>query len=211
VGPTAKVRSYADAERLSVQLRSVGGAIGLDVMPVLTHGAQPIGRGIGPALEARDALAVLQGSPEGPADLRERALLLAGYLLEMGAVAPAGCGEGMARAILEDGRAWTKFQAICEAQGGMRVPPTAAFTKAVLAPRSGHVHIVDNRRLGRVAKLAGAPHDPAAGLRLHVRLGEQVTRGQPLYTVHAAASGELEYALSYARASADIIGIEDGP
>jgi thymidine phosphorylase len=211
VGPTAKVRSYADAERLSVQLRSVGGAIGMDVMPVLTHGAQPIGRGIGPALEARDALAVLQGSPEGPADLRERALLLAGYLLEMGAVAPAGCGEGMARAILEDGRAWTKFQAICEAQGGMRVPPTAAFTKAVLAPRSGHVHIVDNRRLGRVAKLAGAPHDPAAGLRLHVRLGEQVTRGQPLYTVHAAASGELEYALSYARASADIIGIEDGP
>jgi thymidine phosphorylase len=210
VGPTAKVRSYADAEQLSAQLRSVGGAIGLEVLPVLTHGAQPIGRGIGPALEARDALAVLKRSPDGPADLRERALLLAGYLLEMGGVAPAGCGEGMARSILEEGRAWTKFQAICEAQGGMRVPPTAAFTQPVLAARAGLVRLVDNRRLGRVAKLAGAPRDLAAGLDLHVRLGERVAPGQPLYTIHAVASGQLEYALSYALAG-NGIDIEDGP
>ncbi len=208
VGPTAKVRGYSDAERLCRHLREVGAAIGLQVLPVLTHGAQPIGRGIGPALEARDALAVLQGEPRAPADLREHALLLAGHLLEMAAAAPAGSGEEMARTILEDGRAWKKFQAICDAQGGMRTPPTARFTRPVEARHSGRVAIVDNRRLGRVAKLAGAPHDAAAGLEIHVRLGDAVKPGLPLYTVHAAAAGELAYALAYAEA-ADIIGIQE--
>jgi len=209
VGTTAKVRSYGEAERLSGHLRDVGAAIGLEVLPVVTHGAQPIGRGIGPALEARDALAVLQGGVEAPADLRERALLLAGHLFEMAGAVPAGSGQGMARVILEDGRAWKKFQAICEAQGGMRVPPVAPFTCPVPAQRAGHVGVIDNRRLGRVAKLAGAPHDPAAGLELHVRLGDQVTAGQPLYTIHAAAPGELDYALAYAESADGIIGMQD--
>ena len=209
VGPTAKVRGYGEAARLSAQLREVGAAIGLEVLPVPTQGAQPIGRGIGPALEARDALAVLRGGPEAPVDLRERALLLAGHLFEMAEAVPAGGGQGMARAILEDGRAWKKFQAICEAQGGMRTPPVAPFTCPVPAQRAGRVVVVDNRRLGRVAKLAGAPHDPAAGLELHVRLGEPISRGQPLYTIHAAAPGELDYALAYAEAADGIIGVED--
>ncbi|MGH7499389.1 MAG: thymidine phosphorylase family protein [Gemmatimonadales bacterium] len=210
VGPTAKVRSYGEAERLARHLRGVGAAIGLQVLPVLTHGAQPIGRGIGPALEAHDALAVLRRAPHAPADLRERALLLAGHLLEMSAIAPEGSGQGMARAILDDGRAWRKFQAICEAQGGMRTPPRAPFTCPVASLRTGRVTVIDNRRLGRVAKLAGAPHDPAAGLELQVRLGDEVARGQPLYVIHAAARGELEYALAYAEAAGDIIGVGDG-
>ncbi len=209
VGPTAKIRGYAEAERLSGHLRQVGAAIGMQVLPVLTHGAQPIGRGIGPALEARDALAVLRSEPEAPVDLRERSLLLAGHLLEMASAAQPGSGEGMARAILDDGRAWKKFQAIAEAQGGMRVPPMAQFKRPVPARRAGRVTEIDNRRLGRVAKLAGAPHDPAAGLELHVRLGESVLSGDPVYTIHAAAPGELDYALAYARAAEDIIGLEE--
>ena len=209
VGPTAKVRSYGEAERLSGHLREVGRAIGLEVLPVLTHGDQPIGRGIGPALEGRDALAILQGEPDAPVDLRERALLLAGHLLEMAGAAAAGSGAAMARAILDDGRAWKKFQAICDAQGGMRAPPTAPFTRPVPARRTGRVAVIDNRRLGRVAKLAGAPHDPAAGLVLQVRLGEVVAVGQPLYTIHAVAPGELDYALVYAETADGIIGLEE--
>jgi thymidine phosphorylase len=209
VGPTAKVRGYGEAERLCGHLRDVGAAIGLQILPVLTHGAQPIGRGIGPALEARDALAVLQAEAEAPVDLRERSLLLAGHLLEMASAAPTGSGEGMARTILDEGRAWKKFQAICDAQGGMRTPPTARYTRPVNAQRAGRVAEIDNRRLGRVAKLAGAPHDPAAGLELHVRLGEPVAAGQPLYTINAAARGELDYAVAYASTADGIIGLEE--
>ena len=207
VGPTAKIRSPDEAARLTHLLCEVGRAIGLVVRPVMTQGTQPIGRGIGPALEARDALAVLGRAPAAPADLRDRALLLAGQLLELGGAAAVGAGEALARAILDDGRAERKFEAICEAQGGRRTPPTAAFSRPVPARKDGQVTRIDNRRLARVAKLAGAPQDPEAGLELAVRLGDTVRRGDPLYTVHASAMGELEYGLAYATATADIITV----
>jgi thymidine phosphorylase len=211
VGPTAKIRSVAEAQRLSDRLRDVGEAVGLQVLPVMTDGTQPVGHGIGPALEARDALRVLQGDAEAPAELRERSLLLAGYLLELAGTAPAGAGQAMAREILADGRAWRKFQALCRAQGGMRQPPVAPFTRPLTAARSGRVTRIDNRRLARVAKLAGAPHDPAAGLALHARVGAWVEAGEPLFTVHAESMGELEYALAYARQPGEIVVIEVGP
>ncbi|HEX5574542.1 MAG TPA: thymidine phosphorylase family protein, partial [Gemmatimonadales bacterium] len=123
VGPTAKVRSFAAAQSLCGNFCAVGAEVGLQVLPVLTDGTQPVGHGIGPALEARDALAVLQGNPEAPRDLRERSLLLAGHILEFSGTVSAGGGQALAREILGDGRAWAKFQAICRAQGGMREPP----------------------------------------------------------------------------------------
>ena len=209
VGPTAKIRSSAEAERLSCLLREVGHTAGLEVLPILTQGDQPIGRGIGPALEARDAVAVLEGVPEAPPDLRERALLLAGHLLELGGASPAGKGKALACGILADGRARRKFEAICEAQGGRRTPPVAPFTHAVTAARPGCVACMDNRRLARVAKLAGAPQAAAAGLQVCVRIGEPVERGQPLFVVHAASPGELEYALAYAASNSNIMTLVD--
>ena len=205
VGPTAKIRSVAEAERVSSHLRGVGEAIGLRVQPVMTDGAQPVGRGLGPALEARDALAVLRNAPEAPADLRERALLLAGYVLELASVAPAGSGQALAREILLDGRARRKFEAICRAQGGLREPPAAPFTRPLPARAGGRVIRIDNRRLARVAKLAGAPRDPSAGLVLHVRVGTVVAPDEPLFTVHAESMGALEYALAYAAAYGDVV------
>jgi thymidine phosphorylase len=211
VGPTAKIRGAEEAAGLARLLGEVGRAIGLTVRPVLTQGIQPIGRGIGPALEARDALAVLQRDPSGPADLRDRSLLLAGHLLELGGAVPPGAGEALAREILDDGRAERKFEAICEAQGGRRTPPTAAFGRAVPARKDGRVTAIDNRRLARVAKLAGAPHDPAAGLELAVRLGDPVHRGDPLFTVYASALGELDYGLAYATSTPGIVTVADPP
>ena len=197
VGPTAKVRSAAAAQSLSGRLRAVGAALGLQLRIEVTDGSQPVGRGIGPALEARDLLAVLQGRSEAPQDLRVRALALAGAVLELAGAARAGEGTAMARATLDDGRAWSKFQAICEAQGGMRVPPRPSISHVVVAQSRATVSGFDNRRLSRLAKLAGAPRAPAAGLDLHVRAGDRVDAGQPLFTVHAAAPGELDYALDY--------------
>lgn len=209
VGPTAKVRCATDAMRLADGLRATGAAIGLDVLPVLTDGSQPIGRGVGPVLEARDVLAVLQGQADAPADLRERSILLAGHVLELGGAAPVGTGPLLARSILEEGRAWRKFQAICEAQGGMRELPTASHVRTVVAARAGAVRSIDNRKLARVAKLAGAPRMAVAGLECHIRLGAHVIGGEPLFTVHAATAGELEYALAYVATAGDIIGVGD--
>jgi len=208
VGATAKVRDEASARSLSALLVEVGRAVGLEVRIVVTDGAQPVGRRIGPALEARDVLAVLQDAPGAPRDLRDRAARLAGEVLELANHAAPGAGMARAYAMLDDGRAWRKFQAICEAQGGMRVPPRAAYTKAVTATRAGTVTLIDNRRLARIAKLAGAPTSPAAGLELHTPVGTTVERGQPLFTVHAEAPGELAYALDYVAAKPEIVRVE---
>lgn len=197
VGPSVKVRTPEAARRLCERFIAVGGALGLRVRPVVTDGRQPVGRGIGPALEARDALAVLRGERAAPADLRERALALAAELLALSGRFAPDAAAARARAVLDDGSAWRKFEAIGRAQGGLRELPVARFHRDVPAPAGGVVRAFDNRRLARLAKLAGAPRAPAAGLDLKVRLGEAVAAGQPLFTLHGDSAGEMAYALDY--------------
>lgn len=208
VGPTAKVRSEASAQALSQSLITVGAALGMQVRTVQTDGTQPVGRGIGPALEALDVMAVLERRAEAPQDLRERALLLAGQVLEMAGKAAAGAGPILARQVLDDGRALAKFIAICEAQGGLRVPRRAAHTHTETAQIAGIVSAIDNRHIARAAKLAGAPHDAAAGAYLHVHVGDHVEAGQALFTLHAESPGELHYAASFVHARPPIVHIE---
>jgi thymidine phosphorylase len=207
VGSTAKVRSHEAALGLSHSLKEVARAFGLNVRTILSDGTQPVGRGIGPALEAHDVLAVLRGDAGAPEDLREHALLLSGNLLEMGGAAKAGDGQALAAHILASGRAWEKFQAICEAQGGMRTPPVARHRHVMSADRTGIIDRIDNRRLAKVAKLAGAPDDKSAGVEIHVRIGHRIVEGEPTYTIHSEAPGELAYALNYALGNLDIVGI----
>lgn len=208
VGPTAKMRSDEAAARLAAQLEHTADQFGMAVRCEFTDGTQPVGRGIGPALEAFDVLAVLRNEPRAPADLRERAVRIAGAVLELGGAAGAGGGVPLAAAALRDGRAWQKFQRICAAQGGLREPPRAAFVEPLVATRSGFVTRIDNRRLARLAKLCGAPESPAAGIHLEVRLGEEVAVDQPLLHLHAHSPGELAYAMDYARGAGSILLIE---
>ncbi len=197
VGPTAKVRTEEHAQRLQALLEHVAAAHGLRLRVLRTRGAQPVGAGVGPALEAHDVLAVLGGTAAAPVDLRMRALALAGELLEFCGHSSPGAGQSEAWRLLDSGAAWAKFQAICEAQGGLREPGVAPLREPVTAEFTGYVCAIDNRRLARVAKLAGAPGVPSAGLVLHAKLGDHVERGMPLFTLHAQAPGELAYARSY--------------
>ncbi|MAT84157.1 MAG: thymidine phosphorylase [Gammaproteobacteria bacterium] len=207
VGPTAKVRDADAARRLAALLEATGAALGLQVDVLQTDGSQPVGRGIGPALEARDVLRVLRGAASAPTDLRDRAAALAGAMLERGAVCAGGRGMQHALDVLADGRAWHKFQAICEAQGGLRTPPVAPHQAPAVARHGGRLTAIDNRRLARLAKLAGAPQAPAAGVELLAHVGERVSAGAPLLMVHAETPGELEYAFEYLSRHPDMVAI----
>jgi len=209
VGRTAKVRSPEAAAALEARLHAVAAEFGLQLRVLRSDGSQPVGRGIGPALEALDVLAVLRGAPDAPADLRERALALAGAVLELGGRAAPGAGLALAAATLDSGAAWTKFQAICAAQGGLREPPVAPHQQVLAARHAGRVVAIDNRALARVAKLAGAPKSPAAGVTFYAPLGRHVEPGQPLLTIHAQSRGELEYALAYARSQHDLVSLQE--
>jgi len=130
-------------------------------------------------------------------------------MLEIGGAAPSGHGRTTAEELLDSGAAYSRFEAICRAQGSFREPPTATLTRPILARHAGRVSTFDNRQLARVAKLAGAPVDVAAGVQLHVRVGTLVQPGQPLFTVHAESPGELHYALTYLSAQPSPIHIEE--
>ncbi|MCF8882070.1 thymidine phosphorylase family protein [Erythrobacter sp. SN021] len=197
VGPTAKIRSADDADALAHLLKSVASECGLTVATVQTDGLYPVGRGIGPALEAHDILAVLGRKPDAPMDLRDRALALAAGIFELSGT-PKDDAYALAARLLAEGVAEAKFLAICEAQGGFRDPGYAPQTLDFLAPRAGMVSGFDNRIIARIAKLAGAPQRSTAGLYLHVRPGERVKKDQPLFTIHGESRGELDYAFAYA-------------
>lgn len=210
VGPTAKVRSLEAAATLESLLCSVGTAIGLSVRVARTDGRQPVGRGVGPALEAHDVLSVLRREATAPADLRDRALALAGQVIELGGGAAPGAGRAEAERILDSGAALSKFEAICHAQGGMREPGRARHVHVVDATRGGVVAGFDNRRLARIAKLAGAPRAPTAGVEVHASIGTVLHAGDPLISIHAETPGELDYARAYLRANPQIISLNGG-
>ena len=197
LGPTAKVRTKEQADHLEQVLTHVAFSNGLNLRVIRTDGNAPVGRGIGPALEARDVLKVLRCEADAPQDLKERALRLAAELLEFCQVVAAGEGLKKATKILESMAAWKQFEAICIAQGGFREPMTAPLQHVVCANQSGIIKTIDNRRLSRLAKLLGAPEAATAGLDLHETLHAQVELGQPIFTLHAEAEGELEYAKTY--------------
>jgi thymidine phosphorylase len=209
VGPTAKVRSLDAALSLQARLLTTAQALGLHATVLQTDGRQPVGYGIGPVLEARDVLRVLRSAADAPADLRERALLIAGGVLDLAPGAVPGEGLAIARALLDSGAAWRKFESICRAQGGFTEPVMAPHRRPILAARRGTVVSIDNRRLARIAKLAGAPAAAAAGLDCRLRIGDFIEAGEPLFEIHAQSRGELDYALDYARARPDIVRWED--
>lgn len=197
IGPTAKVRSTETAVLLKEMFDYTAHLLGVHVTVMFSDGIEPVGRGVGPALEARDVIAVLQCQKEAPEDLRERAITLAGAILEFSPEVSKGEGRELASDILNSGKAWKKFKAICQAQGGMREIPEATHLQSYHAQKKGKIVAIDNRRIALVAKLAGAPNDKVAGLDLHVRVGSQVNKHDKLFTIHANSPGELHYALDY--------------
>lgn len=202
LGPSAKVRHMDDAQRLKKLFEYVAARSGLQLDAVITDGRQPVGRGIGPALEARDVLKVLHNDPDAPADLRLKALRLAGRVLEFDPDLRGGDGFNVARDILDSGRALAKMNALIAAQGAhpfdRHHPPLASLTCDVLAHADGTVIAIDNQQIARIARLAGAPKAQGAGVDLARKLGEHVQAGELLYRIYAASASELQFARSAA-------------
>ncbi len=207
IGPTAKIRTTEEATALKAVFHQVGETLGLKVKVVKTDGMQPVGRGIGPALEARDVLSVLRREENAPQDLKERALFLAGKIIDM--CSGERDGQIIAHRILDSGDAYKKFEAICKAQGGMKEPILGRFKHVITSNQKGVVKSIHNSHLARIAKLAGAPDNPGAGVDFHTPIGTELTKGQPLFTIYAESAGELNYALHYFLSHQEVIEIGD--
>ena len=204
--PSGKVGSLDDARSLAATFERLGAALGMTVRAYPSDGSLPIGRGIGPALEARDVLQVLEDDPRAPADLRAKALLFAARILALDpAVGDVRRGEARALELLQTGAARRAMQAIIDAQGPSPLANTRGLQlHPVTAERSGRVLSVDARRISALARLAGAPTDSLAGIDLACTRGDTVSAGAVLYSVQAVDGDRLAEAVAAAHAESGV-------
>ena len=175
----------------------VGRGVGLHLEACPTRGDGPIGRGIGPALEVRDVLWVLEGHADAPQDLREKALVLrrphprlgSGHRHARARPGAGGCNcSTPARRARRCSASWLRRDARDPA------PRPSALTQRVTARASGVIREIDGWRIAGIARRAGAPLDKTAGIDLLRKVGDAVTPGEPLYLIHAAAAPDLDAA-----------------
>jgi AMP phosphorylase len=202
IGPETKVPDEELAKKYARDFMDLGERLGIKVECAITFGGQPIGRTIGPALEAKEAMMALEGK-EAAGSLIEKACGLAGIMLEMGGVVHSN-GRDHAKKILSDGRALAKMKEIIGAQGGdpnvtSEDIPIGEFSHDILAPSSGYVSYIHNKNIVKIARAAGAPKDKGAGLILKNKGGDKVEKGEILYTIVADNERKLQTASATAQ------------
>lgn len=196
-GPDNKVASRDEAARLEHAFITIGARLGMKIHVVMSEGTEPIGNGIGPALEARDVLWVLENNKKAPMDLRQKSLDMAGALLSI-----AGKKEGrkLAEKLLNSGKALEAMKKIIRAQGGNSFitgdkVKIGKCTTVITAHKNGYVVDMNMKVIARLCRIAGAPIDKGAGMLLHVHQGTQVNKGDPLFTLYAENSEKLKFAV----------------
>ena len=199
VGKTTKIPDMETAKDLEKKFKYLAGKFKIKIKVIMTKTEDPVGRGVGPALEARDVLRVLQQKDNYPADLANKAIHLAGELLELCGKAKKGEGATMAWKTLESGKAWAKMQDIIKAQGGNpNVQPDdiviGACKKYFNAEKSGKITFTDNKMINVIARILGAPADKLAGVYLNKEFNDKVKKGERLFTLYARSKDRIKLA-----------------
>jgi pyrimidine-nucleoside phosphorylase len=216
-GSGAFMKTPDDARRLAETMVGIGHELKRKVTALIGDMDQPLGYAIGNALEVKEAIDTLHG--HGPADLTEHSLVIASHMLYLGERAPSvEAGRALAEELLKSGRAWDKFVEWIVAQGGDRSMienparlPQAAIVREVKSDQAGYIRSINALEVGLTSVDLGAgraqkddPIDYAVGIILHVKVGQSIERGQPLFTIHAndqdkavAAEARLRNAIQF--------------
>jgi pyrimidine-nucleoside phosphorylase len=224
VGQGAFMKTLAEAEALARLMVQIGQGVGRQVAAVLSDMNQPLGQAVGNALEVREAIETLHGG--GPADFRAHCLTIGGKMIQLaGQVDSLEAGQKLLADSLANGRAWDKFVEWITAQGGDRrqledpaLLPTATLVETIAAPRGGTVAAVDAAEVGKTGVALGGgrqkkgdPIDYSVGIMCHAKIGDSLSPGDPLFTVHAndpaklsAAKERLLAAVSWSAAPVEV-------
>lgn len=190
IGPTTKITDTKDAEAVKNKFEYIAGKYGMKIKVNITNSSNPVGSGVGPALEARDVLRVLQQKDNRPMDLEHKSLTLAGELLELCGQAKTGAGYKLALNQLQSGQAWNKMSEIIKAQGGKFTIDSEEVTLGAVkhyveSSSAGQVRLIDNVQVNDLCRILGAPGDKLAGIYLNKKIGDSVQTGERLYTLYA--------------------------
>jgi pyrimidine-nucleoside phosphorylase len=204
VGRGAFMKTVDDARTLAQTMIGIGRDAGRKCVALISDMNQPLGCAVGNALEVKEAIDTLHGG--GPADFREHCRVASAHMLLLGRkVDSAEAGEKLATQLLDSGQAWEKFKALVRAQDGdvdmIEQPdrlPQARLVKDMPAPRSGYIAGMNAAEIGLTSVELGAGRakkgdaiDYAVGLIVHRKVGDPVSAGEALFTIHANDEGKL--------------------
>jgi AMP phosphorylase len=202
IGQGTKVTDEELAKRYARDFMDLGEKLDIRVECAITYGGQPIGRAIGPALEAREAMLALEGK-EVAGSLIEKACGLAGIMLEMGGIVHSS-GREYAMNLIAEGKALKKMKELIQAQGGnpdivSEEIKIGEFKFDVVTNTGGYIAEIKNKHLVKIARAAGAPKDKGAGIVLKKKGGDKVERGEVLFTIYTDNERKMKTAKSVAQ------------
>jgi len=216
VGSGAFMKSDEDAAELSRLMLAAAKADGKDCTAILTDMDRPLGMCIGNALEVREAVETLRGGAE--TELGQFCISLAAELLLMsGKGTKAQCLAAAEQAV-RSGAALDRFRRMIEGQGGdprvaedVSLLPQARYNRVLTASQSGWIAAMDSEEIGRASVALGAGRmqktdavDPAAGIVLAAKYGDEIRKGEPLMTIYGAKPSQLDEAEQMLRTSVKI-------
>ncbi|MBI4008915.1 thymidine phosphorylase [Candidatus Roizmanbacteria bacterium] len=201
VGKTMKIRHFYDADKVREKFKQLAHRFKIKVIFDVSETLEPAGRGVGPALEARDVLYILEQKKERPLKLEAKALRLAGKLLDIcfTDMNIKKSGEDEARRILTEGSALKKFREMVKAQQGndqisSETLKIKSHTLEIRAAHFGKIKEINNYNLNALAKILGAPTDKFAGLYLFKKIDEFVEKKEPLVKLYSTDKYRLKEA-----------------
>jgi len=201
VGPTMKIKYVKDALRFKHKFVKLCRKFDLKVEVDINYQTEPLGEGIGAALEARDVLKVLQQHPDRSLKLEAKSIKLASRLLDMCFQAESKKEDGLKTAeyLLSSGKALAKFREIIRYQEGnpdinCDDIKLASYKKEIKADSGGVIKTVNNYHISALAKILGAPEDKKAGLVLHKKIDEKVAKNDILLELYSQSRDKLDEA-----------------
>jgi pyrimidine-nucleoside phosphorylase len=206
-GSGAFMKKEEDAVFLAELMVETGERMGKQMVALITNMDQPLGRMVGNALEVQESIEVLHGG--GPQDLRELCFELAAWMFQLGGASKTVPeGRKLAEELISSGKAFAKFVQMVELQGGdvstIHDParlPSAKQQVNVPSPQTGYVAAIQCEQVGTACVILGGGRerkedtvDPAVGIVVHKKIGDAVSAGEPLATIHCHSEAQAERA-----------------
>lgn len=203
MGDETKVKNGTEAKKLAERFIRIGERIGIDVSCAITYGGQPIGRAVGPALEAQEALRALEGKQTSNS-LIVKSIELASIMLESSGIADKGKGKDIARSMLLSGKAREKMLEIMNAQGSRGIEKSddielGKYSEQIRASTDGYISYISNRAIVEVARTLGAPYSKKSGIWVSKKIGDKVEKNESIFILYSENSGMLDNAIRLSR------------
>ncbi|MDD4289712.1 MAG: thymidine phosphorylase [Patescibacteria group bacterium] len=213
IGETTKIPELSDAKIIKQKFEYLAKRFKVKIDVVIVPVRDPIGKGIGPALEARDVLRVLQQKENRPGDLESEGIKMAGRVLELCKKAKNGQGQGLAWKQLQSGEAWKKMQEIIKAQGGKAEIDSEDITIGAIknyinASKDGKIILVNQKAINDICRTLGAPNDKFAGIYLNKEFGNKVKKGERLFTLYAQNKERMDLALNAIKKGLEVFKVQ---